>query len=94
MGEMKLSEARVFGDCFPEVGTLELNERSVIKMEKYVLGFKEKGISEEPEKAIGADNAASEDENDTRQVWRNRLASDYGGFFGSLPGFWSLSQEV
>lgn len=93
MGEMNLSEAWVFGDGFPEEGTLELNKRSAIKM-KYVLGFKEKGISEESEKAIGADNAASEDENDTRQVWRDRLASDYGGFFGSLPGFWSLSQEV
>lgn len=41
MGEMNLSEAGVFVDGFPEEGTLELNKRSVIKMEKYVLGLKD-----------------------------------------------------
>lgn len=40
MGEMNLSEARVFVDCFSEEGSLELNKRFVIKMEKHVLGFK------------------------------------------------------
>lgn len=41
MGEMNLSEDKVFVDDFPEEGTLELNKISVIKMKKYVLGFKD-----------------------------------------------------